>query len=216
MAPTPAPPPGTGEGRRKFVSLAPRPSRGRGWGEGFYMKGLNPMMRLRRATNSAMILALGAGLLGALTAMPARAQSVASMTLNSATVKEGQAATGTITLNAPAPAGGLSVTLFSPTRGTSLPMGLYFPAGANLMFFSVTMPPCSQNLPYVSALTSFYEGSSASASVTVTPIAVIGLTATPSTVNGGAPVSLTVTLDAPIPVGFPKQYFYMKANNYLP
>ncbi len=76
----------------------------------------------------------GASQAATLTLLPIRASG---LTLNPTSVVLGGSSTGNLTINAPAPAGGLSVTLTS-SAGATVPTVIVVPAGQNTATFTVT------------------------------------------------------------------------------
>ncbi len=74
--------------------------------------------------------------------MVIRAPIPNSVTLNPNTVTSGQGATGTFTLNGPAPAGGINVTIASGVPGlVQVPTFVFVPAGSTSGTFAVTTKP---------------------------------------------------------------------------
>ena len=70
--------------------------------------------------------------------VPPPAPTLASLTLNPTSVVGGlQSSRGTVTLSAPAPAGGVQVTLSSSNGAASVPSGVFIPAGAGSASFTV-------------------------------------------------------------------------------
>src|SRR2546425_10687720 len=65
---------------------------------------------------------------------------LSSVTLNPTSVVGGNPSTGTVTLTAPAPAGGAVVTLVSTGAVASVPASVTVPAGATSATFTVTAP----------------------------------------------------------------------------
>ena len=70
--------------------------------------------------------------------VPPPAPTLTSLTLNPTSVVGGlQSSKGTVTLSAPAPAGGAQVTLSSSNGAASVPSGVFIPAGAGSASFTV-------------------------------------------------------------------------------
>jgi hypothetical protein len=63
---------------------------------------------------------------------------VSSFTLSSSTVRDGSSVTGTYTLSAPAPSGGMYVDVKSSSIYNAYPGPTYAPAGANRVSFKIT------------------------------------------------------------------------------
>jgi len=70
--------------------------------------------------------------------VPAPAPTLSSLTLSPTSVVGGmQASRGTVTLSAPAPAGGAQITLSSSSGAASVPASVFIPAGASSATFTV-------------------------------------------------------------------------------
>jgi len=119
-------------------------------------------------------------------------------------VQGGSSSLGTVTLNAPAPAGGALVVLSnSNPLAASVPDSLTIPAGVLTGTFIVT----TTSAPYSTAadISASYAGSGLTTRLTVDPapatLALRSLSLSPTTVNGGDPSTGTVTLTAAAPPG---------------
>jgi len=66
--------------------------------------------------------------------------ALVSLSLSAEKVASGSAATGTVTLNGPAPEGGIVVTLSSNSGSASVPATVTVPAGASEATFSISTP----------------------------------------------------------------------------
>lgn len=121
-----------------------------------------------------------------------------SLTLNPATVAGGSTSTATITLTGPAPSGGLSVALSSsnPSLAT-VPASITIPQNATGATFTVTTVPVG--ITSSSTISAAYNGTNATAVLTVIPPVVSSVTLNPTAVLGGSPSSGTITLNAPAP-----------------
>jgi RHS repeat-associated protein len=74
-----------------------------------------------------------------LTVIPASAISIASLALNPATVTSGAASVATVTMTAPAPAGGVLVTIATKQKNVvSVPSSVIVPGGSSSVTFTVT------------------------------------------------------------------------------
>jgi hypothetical protein len=117
-------------------------------------------------------------------------------------VTGGNGVTGTVTLTAPAPAGGLVVNLASSNPLVQVAGNVTVPAGQTSATFSVTTNVVSSLL---SAAISASVGGCAGASVslTVNPIAVSleGLSLSVGSITGGQSLTGTVMLSGPAPAG---------------
>jgi hypothetical protein len=135
------------------------------------------------------------------------AVSFSSLTLNPTSVVGGaQSTTGTVTLSAPAPPGGVRVTLSSDNTGAArVPSSVTVPAGAASTTLTVSTSAVAASTTV--AISASYGGVTRSASLTVTPApppapTLSSLTLNPTSVIGGAQSSTgTVLLSAPAPAG---------------
>ncbi|MGV8040941.1 MAG: carboxypeptidase regulatory-like domain-containing protein [Thermoanaerobaculaceae bacterium] len=120
--------------------------------------------------------------------------------LSPASVLGSLSSSGTVVLNAPAPDGGVEVALTSANPGVaSVPASITVPTGATQATFTVTTTVVpSSTLVEISATAG---GSTASATLTVGPLAVSALTLSPASLIGGTPSTGTVTLNGPAPAG---------------
>jgi protocatechuate 3,4-dioxygenase beta subunit len=132
------------------------------------------------ATRSAALTVLGA--------------APASVALNPSSVVAGSPSTGTITLNGPAPAGGLTVALQSSnTASATVPASVSIAANVTSKTFTVTTLSVSAITPVTISATA--GGVTQSAILTVTPAAALASVAlNPATVTGGSPSAGTVTM----------------------
>jgi trimeric autotransporter adhesin len=108
-------------------------------------------------------------------------------------------ATGTVTLNGPAPTGGAQVALSSNNPAATVPPSVTVAAGATSASFSVVTIPVATSTPVT--LSASYGGATRTASLTVLPPAVSALSVSPTSVTGGTGATGTVTLTAPAPSG---------------
>jgi LmbE family N-acetylglucosaminyl deacetylase len=131
-----------------------------------------------------------------LTVLPA---GVSSLSVSPGSLTGGNAATGTVTLSGPAPAGGAQVALSSNNGAASVPASVTVAAGASAANFTVTTTPVAMSIPV--ALSASYGGATQTATLTVMPpsLAALGLSA--SSVTGGSPATGMVALDGPAPAG---------------
>jgi hypothetical protein len=108
-----------------------------------------------------------------------------------------QNSTGTVILSANAPSGGAVVNLSSSdTTGATVQSSVKVPAGSNSASFPIYSQIVSTTRTPV--ITASYNGSSQSATLTVTPLLVQSLSLNPSTVVGGSSSTGTVTLNGPV------------------
>ena len=111
--------------------------------------------------------------------------SLSSLTLNPKSVVGGTTSTGTVTINAAAPAGGMTVELFSyNTYVARVPASVTVAAGATSATFTVSTSPMSQSTRVEIRATAKYVKY---VRLTVTPPTFSFLGLDPSSVTGGAP-----------------------------
>jgi hypothetical protein len=125
-----------------------------------------------------------------------------SLALSPATVTGSSSSTGTVTLNTGAPSGGVVVSLSSTDAGVAaVPDSVTVPAGSTNATFTATTTPVNTSAPVT--ISGSYNGSTETATLTVTPPILTSLTLNPSTVIGGPLGSSTgtVTLSVPAAVG---------------
>jgi hypothetical protein len=107
---------------------------------------------------------------------------------------------GTITLSAPAPAGGTSVSLSSANQNVvKVPSSVSVPAGSTTAQFQVGTEPVSSLTPV--AITASAEGVQKSVTLSVQPPAPSGFSFSPPQVAGGVTSTGTITLSGPAPSG---------------
>lgn len=103
--------------------------------------------------------------------------------------------TGTVTLEAVAPAGGVTVTLISGnTAYATVPSSITVPAGTKTNTFAINTSAVSSTQPVT--ITAITGAASKSFVLNVRPIGVLSVSLVPSSVIGGNPVAGTVTLEA--------------------
>ncbi|HVK09511.1 MAG TPA: hypothetical protein VM597_12110, partial [Gemmataceae bacterium] len=128
--------------------------------------------------------------------------AVSGLSFAPSAVTGGGTSQGTVTLSAPAPAGGLVVTLSSGNAAVAVPATVTVPAGASSAAFTVTTSVVSAATAV--AVTATGGGASRSATLTVNPPAAVtlaNLTVNPTSVTGGSSATGTVTLSGPAPAG---------------
>src|SRR5581483_8556868 len=103
----------------------------------------------------------------AISVTPVVTAGLASGSINSASIPGGTSATGTVTLTAPAPGGGLVVYLWTNGSPAFVPASITIPAGSTTGAFNVTTITVSSSMQ--DTITAFYQGASQTAVVTVTP-----------------------------------------------
>ena len=121
------------------------------------------------------------------------------ISLSPTTVTGGTSVTGTVYLNGPAPAGGVSIPVTSDSASAVVPATVAVAAGASSATFTITTGAVTTvTTAHIGAS---YAGYTASpVTLTLNPIQVtLGLS--PSTLVGGKTVTGTVTLNGPAPAG---------------
>ncbi|MBV8864640.1 MAG: hypothetical protein JO210_04490 [Acidobacteriaceae bacterium] len=120
-------------------------------------------------TTSATITATynGTSKTAALTIAPSASVALSSVSVNPASVTTGASSTGTVTLNAAAPAGGIVVELWTTGTVAFVPDQVTIAAGSTTATFAVTTNYTTNTLK--DTVTAFYNGASKTASITVTP-----------------------------------------------
>lgn len=125
--------------------------------------------------------------------------AVAAHSVTPSSVTGGASSTGTVTLDSPAPAGGITVTLTSNRPAVTVPTTLVVPEGS----VSASYPISTTTVGTLVQATLFaqFNGRSRWTVLNVNPPAIASHTLSPATVSGGASSTGTVTLDGPAPVG---------------
>jgi hypothetical protein len=128
--------------------------------------------------------------------------NLSSLVLNPSSITGGQSATGTVTLTATAPSGGVVVTLSSANLAASVPSSITIPANSSSASFAISTTTVTTTT--AGNITATYSGASKSATLTVNPpapAAISSLTLSPSTIVGGSAATGTVTLTKAAPAG---------------
>ncbi len=128
--------------------------------------------------------------------------SLSTVSVNPVSVNGGTAATGTITLGSPAPAGGVVVTLTSSSAAAVVPASVTVPAGATTATFAISTTSVTAST--AATITAASLGVSKTTTLTVNPaVAAVTfntLTLSPTSVRGGrANSTATITLSAVTP-----------------
>jgi hypothetical protein len=119
--------------------------------------------------------------------------------ISPSTIPGGATATGTITLGAPAPVGGLVVNLSSNIPEAQVPPTVTVLAGQTTASFNITTSNVTSTV--TANITAQAGTLSASASLEIRPIGVTSIVFSPNVVRGGTSTSCTVTIEAPAPAG---------------
>jgi hypothetical protein len=109
----------------------------------------------------------------------------------------GDYATGTVTLNGPAPAGGIDVSLSSNNSAALVPQHVEIAAGLTSDQFSIATTGVSAST--TATITASYGGISASATITISPYSFTGFSVAPTSVPGGTSSLGTVSLGGVAP-----------------
>jgi hypothetical protein len=125
--------------------------------------------------------------------------SLSSVALNPTSVAGGASSTGTVTLSAAAPAGGLVVTLASSSASATVPANVTVAAGQTTATFSVTTTAVAANTSSTITATNGAISQSASLGITAPVLSTVALN--PTSVTGGTSSTGTVTLTSAAPAG---------------
>jgi hypothetical protein len=98
---------------------------------------------------------------------PAATVALSSVSVNPTSVVNQLSATGTVTLSAAAPTGGIVVALWTNGSPAFVPESVTIPAGATTASFTITT--IYTNITLQGVITAFYNGASTTAGITVTP-----------------------------------------------
>jgi photosystem II stability/assembly factor-like uncharacterized protein len=125
---------------------------------------------------------------------------ISSVSVNPTSVFGGSPSTGTVTLSAPAPAGGAVVALSAdPSNVATVPASVTVTPGATSADFTVSTSLVTGSIAVT--ISGLYGGVSNSAVLTVTIPSLSSLSLNPPTVTGAAASIGTVTLSAAAPAG---------------
>jgi hypothetical protein len=122
-----------------------------------------------------------------------------SLTVAPNPVAFGNTATATLTLKQPAPTGGFTATLSSPTSEVSLPSSITIPEGSPSATFSVS--PGNYYVNYTAAITATNGSWSVSGNLAVNTTYLTSVAAAPSPVVAGGSCTGTVSISEPAPTG---------------
>jgi uncharacterized repeat protein (TIGR03803 family) len=133
--------------------------------------------------------------------------TLSAFTISPNKLIEGQPTTGKITLNCPAPNGGLVVSLISSSPGVAQPVdgsgnpisSITVPPGATMATFPISTSAVAATTPVT--FTASANGSTLNATITVQPIGVKSLILLPSTITGMGLAIGEVTLTTAAPAG---------------
>ena len=134
-------------------------------------------------------------------AIQAPPPALASVFVSPTTVQAGSPAAGQVTLTSPALSGGVIVSLSSNGAAASVPATVTVPAGSVSQTFTVTTSTVASDTPVT--LSASYSGVTKTTSLTVAAVqpALSALSISPTSLQGGASATGTVTLAAPAVLG---------------
>ena len=128
--------------------------------------------------------------------------ALSSVTLNPTSVQGGTSSTGTLTLASPAPSAGATVPLSSSSASAIVPASVSVPSGATKATFTVTTT--GVNAQFTSTITAGHGATAKTATLTILPPTLMGLTLNPTIVVGGTSATGTLTISGPAgPGGLP-------------
>lgn len=126
--------------------------------------------------------------------------SLSSFTVAPLVVKHGQAVTGTVTLSAPAPKGGLTVTPYAQYHNVNVPDSFVIPEGKSVWTFKIdTSFVTSTNMAPIQV--SAPEAGTLSSSFTIDLPTIASLSVSSSVIKGGTTAVATITLSSIAPPG---------------
>ncbi len=121
------------------------------------------------------------------------------LSLNPTTVVGGSNSTGTVTLSAAAPAGGVTISLSSNQAFATVPASVTVNAGATSATFQVVTTALPTDAS--ATISATISGVTKTATLSVTAPKVLSLSVNPASVKGGTSSTGTVTLTSPAPAG---------------
>src|SRR2546425_6224903 len=130
---------------------------------------------------------------------PSGTPQLSSVAASPSVVTGGQNSTVTVSLTAPAPAGGATIALGSDKASATVPANVIVSAGASTATFPIATTPVAA--PVTATISASYAGITKTTAVTINPPVLSSLTLSPSTVNAGSSSTGTVTLNGPAPAG---------------
>ena len=133
--------------------------------------------------------------------------TVSTLSLNPTSVVGGNFSTGTVTLSASAPSGGVSVLLSSSASAAVVDPSVNVPAGARTVTFRIDTRS-TVTTTTTATISASLGGTTRNASLTVSPpppppqgVTLVSFTVSPASVTGGNPSTGTVRLSAAAPSG---------------
>ena len=124
-----------------------------------------------------------------------------SLTLSASSVVAGSPVAGTVTLTAPAPAGGVQVLVAADSAAARVPASVTIASGDTAQTFEIgTAAAAAAPVVVTITATVAYSGSTRSATLTVGGVSLQSLSLGIDALPGGLPVSGTVTLTVATPI----------------
>ena len=133
------------------------------------------------------------------TSLTVRGPTPISVTLSPTSVAGGRTSTATITIEAPAPVGGVVVDLSSSIADATVPANVTIPAGAVKAAVTVTTQAVAANVS--AAIRATLNGVTRSGTLVIAAPVIRTVTFTPASVTGGLSTPGMVTLQTPAPAG---------------
>ena len=133
------------------------------------------------------------------TSLTVRGPAPISVTLSPTSVAGGKSSVATITIEAPAPAGGVVVALSSSIADATVPAIVTIPAGAIKASVTVSTRPVLANVS--ASIRAAVNGVTKSGTLVIAAPVIRSVTFTPASVTGGLNTTGIVTLQSPAPAG---------------
>ena len=151
------------------------------------------------ATNAIATLSVTNNGVTVTTSLTVRGPAPTSVTLSPTSVAGGKSSIATITIEAPAPAGGVVVELSSSIADATVPASVTIPAGAIKASVTVSTRPVLSNVS--ASIRAAVNGVTKSGTLVIAAPVIRSVTFTPASVTGGLNTSGIVTLQSPAPAG---------------
>jgi len=142
---------------------------------------------------------IGALTFGAFDTDGAAAPRILSLDLSPSVFKGGDASHGTVTLDRPAPSGGVAIALLTDDTAAQVPASIAIAEGATTGRFSVSTREVAADVRIL--VTATTGESSLAAWIRLTPRSAVSLSSDAVRIAGGDSVTGTVTLGSPAPDG---------------
>ncbi len=139
-------------------------------------------------------------------------QDIHTLGISPASVIGGASATGTVSLNSPAPAGGTTAALTYSGASVSGPASVTVPAGSTSANFAISTSTVSVDT--VRSVTATVAGNPVSTNITVLKAAIASVTTPSATLTGGVSATGTVTLNRAVTTNTTVNLSYTPAGNY--